>query len=362
MFVFSTLLASRRFAAGNFAVDALNHPDSLGAFHTTAAIEQVLFDGGATAATTAGAHAQVTMAQHQSSEAELATIEQVTALYGQVLARQASREALDAALASAAADARLAERRRDAGTVTEADVLALAVHVATLQQRAIQDDGDLAILRAQLNRLAGQPLDRAFTALAPAPASAPTPPLDEVLARADEQRPERQRALAAATLAEQARRAARAALLPRVAAQAAFDVTGTRAFDRAGSWLVGGEVRWSLGLAGTEHARVTEATARATQARLDAEDARAQAQVDALTALRQLESARARQAVGQAMVAQARESARITRDRYEAGLARVNDVLQAATAVLDAEALRTSALADEFTSRARLSRATGRRP
>ena len=47
VFVFSTLLASRRFAASNFAIDQLNHPDPIGYFHATAAVEQVVFDGGA---------------------------------------------------------------------------------------------------------------------------------------------------------------------------------------------------------------------------------------------------------------------------------------------------------------------------
>src|SRR3990167_7826453 len=65
--------------------------------------------------------------------------------------------------AAAREDVARAERRRDAGTVTEADVLSLAVHVADLRQRTIQADGDAAILRAQLNRLMGAPVNGRFS-------------------------------------------------------------------------------------------------------------------------------------------------------------------------------------------------------
>jgi len=43
-FVFSSLLAQRRIAAADFAVDALNHPDALDNFRTALSVEQPLFD------------------------------------------------------------------------------------------------------------------------------------------------------------------------------------------------------------------------------------------------------------------------------------------------------------------------------
>jgi outer membrane protein TolC len=47
------------------------------------------------------------------------------------------------------------------------------------------------------------------------------------------------------------------------------------------------------------------------------------------------------------------------RDRYEAGIAPVGDVIRAATAALDAEAQRTGALVDVIVGEAALRRATG---
>jgi outer membrane protein TolC len=72
-----------------------------------------------------------------------------------------------------------------------------------------------------------------------------------------------------------------------------------------------------------------------------------------------MNGARARVEVGHAAVAEARESQRMIRDRYDAGMASVNDVLRAARALLDAEALQTSAQVDLLVSRAELERAIG---
>ena len=44
VFVFSSLLAQRQFAASNFAIDVLNRPEALGNFRTAATLEQGLFD------------------------------------------------------------------------------------------------------------------------------------------------------------------------------------------------------------------------------------------------------------------------------------------------------------------------------
>jgi outer membrane protein len=362
VFVFSSLLSSSRFAASNFAIDALNHPDPVGYFHGVAAIEQVIYDGGIRSATTDNARAQQRIADLSARQAALALVANVTDLYGRLLAQDAARRTSAAALDAGREDLARATRRRDVGVATEADVLSLTVHVADMEQRVIQADGDAAILRAQLNRLMGAPVDRRFEPVEPATAGAPTPEMRALLAEAESQRPEIQRAAAAEEIADTSRRAARSAYIPKVAAQAALDLSGTTFADRASSWLVGGEFRWSLGLGGAEHAQVKAAAASMTKARAEAQDTRAQVQVEVVTALQQLQSARARQAVGRAAVAQARESERIIRDRYNAGLAPVNDVLRAASAVLDAESQRVSALVDAVTGAARLASAVGRLP
>ena len=109
-------------------------------------------------------------------------------------------------------------------------------------------------------------------------------------------------------------------------------------------------------------AQVIASAAAITRAAAESEDVRAAVHVEVVTAAGRFESARASEAVGRAVVDQARESQRIIRDRFEQGLAGVNDVLRASTAVLDAEANRTAAIVDVMIADAMLRHAVGRLP
>ena len=365
VFVFSSLLASRRFAAENFAVEALNHPDPVGYFHSTLAVEQTLFDGGRRRASVDAARLRREVAVLSTDQAAAGLALATTLTFGRILTAQSAGRAADAGVAAVREDLARAERRRDAGMATDADVLALAVSLAGLQQRAIQAAGDAAVARAELNHLMGAPIARDFQVLEPPDAvsgvGADTS-LELLLAEADRARPELLRAAAGERLAETARRQARSAFVPQVVAQAAYDVSGTRVNDRAGSWLAGGELRWTFSTGGAEHAQARGAAAAMVRARAETDEARSAVHVEVVTALRRLEAARARQASGLAAVAGARESQRIIRDRFDAGMAGVNDVLRASTAVLDAETQRMSAKVDAMGSEALLKRALGRTP
>jgi outer membrane protein TolC len=363
VFVFSSLLSARRFGAEHFAIDALNHPDPIGFFRGTLGVEQLIFDGGRRRAATDATALRRDVAGLATDEAAAGLALAATQTFGRVIAAQAAHRHAEAGIEAAREDLARAERRRDAGMVTDADVLGLAVHVADLQQRAIQAIGDGAIARAELNRLMGVPIDRDYQLVEPTVIEGvrgAEAQLDALFAEADAARPEIRRAAATQQLADAGRRQARAALIPQVAAQAGFDVSGTRINDRASSWLVGGEVRWTISLGGAELAQTKAAIAAAARARAEADDARSAVHVEVVSALRRLEAARARQAVGRAAVDQARESQRIIRDRFDAGIVGVNDVLRASMAVLDAETQRVSALVDATDSDAMLRRALGR--
>jgi outer membrane protein len=362
-FVFSSRLAARQFAASNFAIDALNHPDPVGFFRTSVGVDQTLFDGGRrrASATAAGLGVEIANAGADDTAAGLAV--SVTEAYGRVLVAQATEQAATAGLEAAREDRDRAGRRRDAGLATDADVLSLAVHEADLQERAIRARGDLSVARAHLNHLMGNALDRAFSVAEPAePPSTAGATLDTLYAEADRQRPDLRRASSAVRAADAGVTGARASLWPQVVAQAAVDVSGTRVTDRASSWLVGGELRWTFSLGGAELARRAAAAAAARRARSERETLTSGVHLDVLTATRRLESAEARRRVGVAAVEQAREGQRIIRNRFEAGVAGVTDVLQASTAVLDAEARAIAARVDVMVGHSLLRRALGRNP
>jgi outer membrane protein len=362
VFVFSSLLSARQFAAGNFAIDALNRPDAVGFFHGAVAVDQVVFDGGRTRAGVAVSRQMARMADASRAEAELGVASQVAATYGRLLSLEAAHRAAESAAAAAVEDVARAERRRDAGRVTEADVLALRVHLAAMRVRAIEVSGQAAVARAELNRLRGEPVDAEFTVNEPPPAAPAARDWAALAAEAEAGRPDLARAAAAVGLAEAGRRQARAAWWPQVAAQAAYQYDGLDLSRRASAWVLGGEVRWNFATGLGDRAAGRAAAAAETGARAALEDARAAVRVEVLNAVRTLESAEAREALARATVAQARESERIIRDRYDAGLVGVQDVLGAASAVLGAESMRMTTLTDRITARAALDRAVGRRP
>lgn len=360
VFVFSSLLAARRFATSNFAVDALNHPDPVGFFRTTVGVEQVLFDGGRQRSASSEAQFRRDIAGLRSEQTASDVVLSVAQTYGRVVTAQAARRAADAAIESAREDVIRAERRREAGMATDADVLSMRVHRADLEQRRIHADGDAAIARAELNHLMGAPIDREF------PVSEPVGPIDgrldgpALVAKALASRPSLKVSDASVELADRRRRAAGAAFVPHVAAQAAIDMSGNRITDRVSSWVFGGELRWTFSTGGAELARWKAASEAASRARLELEDARARVEVEVLSAIRRIETARAREAVGRASVEQARESQRIIRDRYDAGIAGTDEILRASAALLDAEARATEASVDSLVGRALLDHAVGR--
>src|SRR5262249_43402552 len=137
VFVFSALLSARRFAANNFAIDALNHPDPIGFFRTSVGIEQLVFDGGRQRSATTPAGLRRTI-ERSTDEAAAMVAVTTTQTFGRVVSAEAARRAADAGLVTAREDLARAERRRDAGMATDADVLSLVVHVADLQQGAIR--------------------------------------------------------------------------------------------------------------------------------------------------------------------------------------------------------------------------------
>ena len=85
------------------------------------------------------------------------------------------------------------------------------------------------------------------------------------------------------------------------------------------------------------------------------------ARLDVNVAVARLDAARASEAVGRDAVAQARESRRIIRDRYEAGLTDVTSLVRSTEAVSQAEAQRVTAQVAVLTASAALQRALGRR-
>ncbi|RPI53139.1 MAG: TolC family protein [Acidobacteria bacterium] len=359
VFVFGSLLAQRQFAEADFAIQQLNHPAPITNARSAFSLEYALFDGGRTRAAARAATLETSVARAVERQTRNDLALATTRAYGRALGADAERQAAVAAVATAEEDARTAEARRDAGTVTEADVLAMQAHLAEMRARAIDAAAEERIARADLNRLMNRPLETAMV-LEQAPIAAGAASGQAASAqKPGEGRPELEQAALRVDLANAARARVRGALLPEIAVQGGYEWNDGQRGGPASAWLTGVAVRVNLFSGGATAARLREAAYAADRARAEQERAAAAVRLEVLTAIERLAAARARDAVGRAAVVQARESQRIIRDRFEVGLTPASEAIRAATAVLDAEAQRVRAVVDVMVGEAELRRAVG---
>jgi outer membrane protein TolC len=359
VFVFGSLLAQRRFSAASFALEALNRPSPLTNARTAIAVEQPIFDAGLTrrAVENAEVDRQIVAAAGASARQDHAL--DAARAFVDLLRLESQIGALAAGVEAAQSDLERARARRDVGLVTDADVLDVEIHLADVQQRQLAAAADLAVARYRLNEVMGTALD-APVAVVPPPAPPAAVPVDGLIREARMLRPDRRAADLLATLAANARRTAEAAFLPRVGVQGGWELNGQGVTDLRSSWMIGAQVQMNLFRGFGDAARVAEAGHAEARVRAERDGLERAIEVEIRAAHARLGAARAREQVGQATLAHARESQRIVRDRYDSGLATVGDVLRAASTVLDAESRATSAHMDVIVQAVALDRAVGR--
>lgn len=358
VYVFSTLLSQRRFTAENFDIQNLNQPAPETNVRTAIGINQHVYDATVPHAVRA-AELQRDLAalDHAKGTRDLAF--QAAQAFVRVLQLEAAERATLGAVAAAESDLTRTRQRRDVGLVTDADVLAIEVHLADVRQRRIATDGDLAVARLELAEALGMPLDEPV--LLVKPLAPPAPPDPRSLGRqALDARPERQQAELRVRLAENRSRLAESAFLPRLGVEAAWEFNGSTWTKQRSAWLVGATVTLNVFNGFADHARLSEARHAESRAAAEREQVERRIDVELRSAVARLAAAQAGETAGRAAVTQALESQRIIRNRYDAGLATVTDVLRAAEAMLDAEARATAAETTVILETVALNRALGR--
>lgn len=362
VFVFGSLLTQHRFSEQNFAIGPLNRPDFLNNFQSQLTVDQVIWDGGLTRTATRSAELGRTVTNEERRRAEMQLIAGVVRAYFGVLVSQEGLNVAREAVRSAEADLKRAEALRAAGMATDADVLAIRVHLAAMQEQEIRRSYELAVARAALNEALGMPLDTEHELSTPlAPTAVPEAPLAEHEASAEENRPEARQSRVAAELADVQTEAARAALRPQVFFRVAFEADRERFVTRGGAnWFAGAFVRWNLFNGFADQARIREASEELARARARQRQTGAAVRLEVRKAYSDLRSAQERVQVASASVAMAEENLRIVRNRYEAGLTTVTELLRSQTALLEARLRRLAAVHDQRVAAAALELAAGR--
>lgn len=361
VFVFSSLLTQHQFTEQNFRIDTLNRPDAVNNFQSQLVVDQPIYDVGQTRNAVRSATLVRSLASETRRRTDIDVIMNVTrAYYGAVLTAENLNTAAEA-VKSAEADLRRAEAVRGAGMSTDADVLSIRVHLASVREQQIRTANDLEVARAALNEALGLPLDSKMDLITPlAPASVANPELEGFEKEAVQARPEARQASLAGSLAETRAAAARSALLPQVTARGMFEADRQRFVTRGGAnWFAGVTLRWNLFNGYADKGRIEEAVAAERQAKAQQRSAENGIRLQVRKAYLDLKSAQERVGVTEAAVAEAEESHRIIQNRYQNGLTTVTELLRSETALLSARTRRLAAIHDQRIAAATLLESAG---
>jgi outer membrane protein TolC len=287
---------------------------------------------------------------------------QVTqAYYGLHLARE-TLGVVKKALETARQHLKIAEDRYRSGAVIQSDVLSAQVHLAQITQEEITAASQVQVAQSALATVVGLP-EIGSRPLAPPPREAATLPeenLTDLQSTAQEKRPDLKRLTLAARVAQQEYAKARLNYLPRVQLVAEYDVDQRRLFGAsADSYTVMALMNFNLFNGLADLARVRESRAQEAQARDLKQELEDRIRHQVTEAILSLKTAQARLKVARTAVAQARESLRLVRLRYETGLTILVDLLSTEDALKNAELSQVLALFDTHLAQAGLELALG---
>jgi outer membrane protein TolC len=252
---------------------------------------------------------------------------------------------------------RLAEGQFRAGVVARADVVRAQAGLAAAEGELIAAQNAVDQAYASLNQSVGSsPLTPIAVAAAPPAPRATVAATD--LAGLVEQRPEIRRGQAQIEAAEAAVLLAQSGAGLKVTLDGR--VTQSLTPNTQTTYSIGSGISFPLADGGRNQAQVAQANANLAAARANIETTRLAVQQQATSALLSIFNARARITSGQAQLTFAQESLRLAQGRYAAGAGPFLEVIDAQTALVQAEVALATAQFDELSGVISLRYALGR--
>ena len=329
VYAFGMRLRQQRFTQADFAISALNTPDPIGDLSTRISGGWQIFDTLRTERQIHGTDLMQKSAAAQAGAVDQKIVFGVVAAYQQAL--YAEREVATAKHEVETAEAlfKSADDHVKAGLAVESDRISAQVNLAVCRQGLIAAEGDRELAWASLREAMGAP-EMKESALAPIEGRNFTQgDLEQEVAAALKNRKD----LNAIGQADQAQNtavsAAKLSYGPHVNAYGNWENDAASIGGANGSnWVAGVQVGIDLLPLGK---RAQLAHEKATKARIDAqlESYRQRVRVEVSQAHIQRETARQSMETARVATDQAGKSLRIVKNRYEAGLATITDLLRA---------------------------------
>lgn len=319
-----------------------------------------LFDSGQRRAQARGSDAGRDAVRAVSSAVRQETILLISRAYFGLLSAGEQEGVFRRALARSEDHLKLAQARKEAGTVSKADVLRFQVEVSTAKLRLVAGEGNVRVAQGALNTAMGRAAETPLeVAAVPPEIGLPSAPESQLANEAVSRRPEVKAAASSVAAHERAVDAARSAYGPRVSMDASWGRLDALWFPDYRDWSVGITLSWPVFTGFSRQHNLAKA-------KLDLEGEREAARRTELGVRQEVWEARSRIAeASQSMETatilrdEADESLRVARERYAEGAGTVSDLLDAEAALQRAESTLVQARHALALARVHLLRAVG---
>jgi len=299
-----------------------------------------LYAGGKNTATRKAASANTEAAKQDNAAVQNALGYEVARAFYTVLKSRQFIRAAEAGVNSFEANLAVAKKRLDGGTLLKSGVLDIEVRLAQAREDLVRARNSNALATRALRKLLGietgefEVADTAPTTRAPDSGDFSGRP--ELTAAGHRER-----------AAQEQVTAAKGSYLPRVSAFGSLDYDyGWKYENGGGSYTAGALLQWDVWDGKLTRAKVREANANLESSREERRKLRLALDLEVEQARLELKAANERLSVTDQAVAQATESASLTRARFEQEMALPKDTIDAETALVAARVRRAEAEAD----------------
>ena len=361
VFAFGSKLNQQRFTAADFALNKLNFPTPLTNWSSRFSGQWSLFDGLQSWYGVKRANLAQQASDQQLDRTDQELVYQVVQAYYGVLLAQKQWEVAQDGVKTAEATEASSRARVESGLAVQSDLLSAQVATASRKQELIQAQNALALARTQLALALGMPSDTEYEPQQSLhDRSLPPAKVQELETQALEQRPDLKRLDLGYEAQSKSITMAKGAFAPRLNAFGSWETDSPSPGWNGGSnWIAGAELQFDLFDGDSKRAHL--AREKATRDRIVAmrDAARDGVRLEVRKAYYDYDAARQQVEVARGAVAQAEESLRINRNRYEGGLTTISDLLRVEEAAHRAQADYWQAVYRVQTSYAGVELATG---
>lgn len=332
VYAFGSRLRQQQFTQSDFALNALNRPQPLNNFATRFSGSWMAFDSFKTEKEIHSADLFRQSAASSAQAIDQQIVLRVVGAYQSVLYAQRQIDVAQHEQETAAALLSSVSDRVNAGLAVESDRMSAQVNVAAREEELIAAQGNLELAWADLSEATGAP-DLEPSQLEPIePHTFPEVPLDQELVIAAKTRPDLAALGQTQSAQAQAVGAAKSDFGPRVSVYGNWEEDrGSLTGSGGNNWVAGVQVNLDILPFGKREELARESAAKQ---RIDAEMALSRQQVRLSVSRAHIEERTAALSLdtAQAAMDQSAESLRILKNRYNAGLATITDLLRAGDA------------------------------